>query len=78
MQIGCGVYEHEVRGRPYLYFWHYETQGAHRRQVSEYIGPAGSNRARQEAGRRCEAYYDRMALELDRLRAATVAALSSA
>jgi len=75
MQIGCGVYEHRVRGRPYLYFWHYETQGASRRQVTEYLGPAGSARSREEALRRCEAYYARIAREVRRLREATRASL---
>ena len=77
MHIGCGVYEHEVRGKLYLYFWHYETQGGRRRQVSEYVGPANSIRSRQEAARRCEAYYGRVQVDLDRLRGGTLAALSS-
>ena len=77
MQIGCGVYRHEVRGRLYLYFWHYETKGGSRRQVTEYVGPAGSLRSREEALRRCGAYYEKMAWELERMRAATAASLSS-
>ena len=76
MQIGCGVYEHAVRGRMYLYFWHYEGQGGRRKQVSEYVGPANSPRAHQEAARRCEAYFGRMSVEFDRLRSTTVGALA--
>lgn len=75
MQIGCGVYEHEVRGRSYVYFWHYESQGGRRRQINEYVGPAGVPRSRQEAARRCEAYYARAAEALDRMRTMTLAQL---
>jgi hypothetical protein len=75
MQIGCGVYEHAVRGRVYLYFWHYENEGGRRKQISEYVGVAGRPRSREEAARRCEAYYDRMAGELARIRSGTVMTL---
>jgi hypothetical protein len=77
MRVGCGVYEHTVRRRRYLYFWHYETQGGRRRQISEYVGPAGSLHAREEAARRCEAYYARAREAIDRIRAATLARLPS-
>lgn len=77
MQVGCGVYVHEVRGRPYLYFWHYEGGHGSRGQVTEYVGPAGTSRAREEARRRCESYYARAAEWLDRMQAATLAALAS-
>jgi hypothetical protein len=73
MHIGCGVYELRIRDRPYLYFWHYETKGGRRVQVKEYLGPAGSPDARAEAGRRCEAYFDRVASILARYRRRTVA-----
>src|SRR2546427_13290829 len=42
MQVGCGVYELEIRRHRYLYFWHYETKGGARRQVKDYVGSAGS------------------------------------
>lgn len=77
MQIGCGVYEHTVSGRQYLYFWHYETQGGRRRQIKEYIGSAASRRSRHDAARRCDAYFARAAETLSRLRAATLAQLST-
>lgn len=73
MQVGCGVYEHEVRGRPYLYFWHYETRGGSRVQIKEYVGPAESARACEDAMRRCEAYYARLVQDLERLRSANLA-----
>ena len=72
MQIGCGVYELTIRDRPYLYFWHYEAKGGRRVQVKEYLGPARSPEARADAGRRCEAYFDRAAADLQRMRKATV------
>ncbi len=78
MQIGCGVYQHTVRGRVYLYFWHYETKSGGRRQVNEYLGSVNSLRAREEAARRCEAYYARMGQEMERARRATLASLGSA
>ncbi len=77
MQVGCGVYVHRVRGRPYLYFWHYETKAGGRQQVKEYIGPEGSSRAREEAIRRCEAYYAKVSQELDRARHAILTELTS-
>jgi len=75
MQVGCGVYFHTVRAHAYLYFWHYETRGQSRVQIKEYVGPARSPRSTAEAARRCEAYYERAAGELERLRAASLAAI---
>ncbi|MGQ0797700.1 MAG: hypothetical protein ACT4OI_07555 [Methanobacteriota archaeon] len=77
MQVGCGVYVHRVRGRPYLYFWHYETKAGGRAQVTEYVGPEGSPRARDEAIRRCESYYSKASQELERARHAVLAELAS-
>jgi hypothetical protein len=73
MQVGCGVYTHTVRGKRYLYFWHYETRGGSRVQVKEYVGPTGSPRARSDVAARCEAYYARAAEDLERLRGASLA-----
>lgn len=75
MQIGCGVYVHAVRGRPYLYLWHYEPSGGRRRQVKEYVGPARSKEVREEAARRVDAYFRRAARDLERLRKDTMASL---
>jgi hypothetical protein len=75
MQVGCGVYAHTVRGKRYLYFWHYESRGGSRVQVKEYVGPAASSRARSEATQRCEAYYARAVEELERMRDTSLAAL---
>jgi len=76
--VGCGVYAHTVRGRAYLYFWHYETRGGRRIQVKEYVGPAGASRSHDEARRRCEAYYARAAQELEQMRRSTLADLAVA
>jgi hypothetical protein len=75
MQVGCGVYVHRVRERPYLYFWHYETRGRSRVQVNEYVGPAKSSKSITEAMRRCDAYYTKAASELERLRVSSVTAI---
>ena len=77
MHIGCGVYELMVRNRPYLYFWHYEPGDGRRVQIKDYIGPAKASRSRNEAVRRCEAYYRRVAIELDRVCTETLAALAA-
>ena len=73
MQVGCGVYVHPVRERRYLYFWHYESRGGSRVQVKDYVGPADSARARGEAAHRCEAYYAKVADDLEKLRTSSLA-----
>ncbi len=64
MMLGCGFCQKTVHGRPYLYFWHYETRGGRRDQVEEYVGPARSERARQEVARRTAEYVRRAEDEL--------------
>ena len=76
MQIGCGVYEHVVRGRPYLYLWHYETVKGRRRQVKEYLGPSEREDVRAEAIRRVDAYFRRASADLQRLRKETLATIA--
>ena len=76
MQIGCGVYEHTVRGRRYLYVWHYETARGRRRQIKEYLGPADAEAVRAEAIRRVDAYFRRAAAELRKLRSSTLAEIA--
>ncbi len=76
MQIGCGVYEHVVRGRTYLYFWHYETTKGQRRQLKEYLGSAGLDEVRADAIRRVDAYFRKAAVELQRQRKETLAGLT--
>ncbi len=76
MQIGCGVYAHVVRGRSYLYFWHYEAAKGRRRQVKEYLGASDRDDVRAEAARRVDAYYRKAAAELQQLRKGTLAAIA--
>jgi len=76
MQVGCGVYELEIRRHRYLYFWHYEMKGGGRRQVKDYVGSAGSPESAAKAARLCEAYYARVDRDLHGLRAETLASLA--
>ena len=71
------MYELTIRRNSYIYFWHYETRDGVRRQVKEYLGPAGSPEARAEGVRRCEAYYVRMHGELRKLRKTTLASIAA-
>ena len=75
MQVGCGVYTHTVRGKQYVYFWHYENRGGSRVQVKEYLGPVGSPRTRSDARERCEKYFAQAARNLERLRNTSLAAI---
>ena len=58
MQIGCGVTTKEIRGRPYLYFWHYEDRGGRRVQAFRYLGALRSEVARQKLEEVLDAYLD--------------------
>jgi hypothetical protein len=78
MQIGCGVYTQRVRGRSYLYLWHYETSAGHRRQIKEYLGSAGAEDVRAEAIHRVDSYFRRAARELSHLRRETLTAIARA
>lgn len=73
MRVGCGIAIKEIRGRPYLYFWHYEERSGRRSQVSTYMGPARSPAARERLARSVEAYYERVAEELRQRRAEALA-----
>jgi hypothetical protein len=68
VQIGCGVTTKAIRGRPYLYFWHYEERGGRRVQVFRYLGALRSDAARQKLETALDAYMDRLAAELRRRR----------
>ncbi len=76
MQVGCGVYEHVVRRRAYLYFWHYETAKGERRQIKEYLGPSRDDEVRAKAIRRVDGYFRRAAAELQSLRKHTLTQLA--
>ena len=68
MQIGCGVTTKEIRGRRYLYFWHYEERGGRRVQAFRYLGALRSERARQRLEEALDAYLERLTAELRRRR----------
>ncbi|TLZ92044.1 MAG: hypothetical protein E6J98_06280 [Methanobacteriota archaeon] len=68
MQIGCGVTTKEIRGRRYLYFWHYEERGGRRVQVFQYLGALRSEAARQRLEEALDAYLERLTAELRRRR----------
>lgn len=75
MQVGCGLTTKEIRGRPYLYFWHYEEQGGRRVQVFQYIGSPRSSGARPRLEAALAAYYERATAELRDHRLALLARL---
>ena len=63
MQVGCGLTTKEIRGRPYLYFWHYEERGGRRVQVFQYSGASRSPSARGCRESADSAYYERVTVE---------------
>jgi len=75
VQLGCGLTTKEIRGRPYLYFWHYEDRGGRRVQVFRYLGSARSEAARQRLVEALDAYLDRLGTEVRRRRAEILARL---
>ena len=70
MQIGCGYRVMDVRGRAYLYFWHYEPRDGRRRQVYAYVGPARDGEARRKVVELLEQYTKRAIEEARRQLAA--------
>ena len=75
MQVGCGLTTKEIRGRPYLYFWHYEERGGRRVQVFHYIGSPRAPSARGLLESAVSAYYERVTVELRDRRLALLARL---
>ncbi len=73
VQVGCGITTKEIRGRPYLYFWHYEERGGRRAQIYQYLGAARSEAARQRGVQAIDAYYDRVGADLRRKRSEVLA-----
>ena len=73
MQVGCGVTTKSIRGRPYLYFWHYEERGGRRVQVFRYLGTPRSDGARQKLLEAVDAYFERVTQDLRRRRSEILA-----
>ncbi|MGQ0798291.1 MAG: hypothetical protein ACT4OI_10595 [Methanobacteriota archaeon] len=76
MMVGCGYCEKTIRGRRYLYFWHYESRGGGRRQVEEYLGPARDPRAREAVAQRISEYVGRAQAEMAKFRETTARELA--
>src|SRR2546430_16775833 len=73
MQTGCGVRTKRIRGRPCLYFWHYEERGGRRVQAFRYLGAARSEAARAKLTEALDAYLERVTAEIRRKRAEVLA-----
>ncbi len=67
MQVGCGIRVKPIKGRGYVYFWHYESRGGRRVPVYTYMGPAADDESVRRAGEAMEA-YTRRAIEEARRR----------
>jgi len=77
MQIGCGFRVKAIKGRDYVYFWHYEARDGRSRQVYTYLGPrrsAGTARRLIEA---VEGYFARASDDLRRQLAVHRAAIAA-
>ena len=66
MQVGCGFRLKSIKGREYVYFWHYEDRGGRSRQIQVYVGPSRAPTTSRRLGDLLEAYYARMGQELAR------------
>ncbi len=66
MQVGCGFRVKEIKGREYVYFWHYEDRGGRSRQIHAYVGPSRSASTGRRLVDLIDAYYARAAQELAR------------
>jgi hypothetical protein len=77
VQLGCGVTTKEIRGRPYLYFWHYEDRGGRRVQVFRYLGAARSASARARLEGILEEYVEKATAEIRRKRAEILARVAA-
>ena len=77
MQVGCGFRVKAIKGRDYVYFWHYEDRDGRSRQVYAYLGPrrsAGTARRLIEA---LEGYFARASNDLRRQLAVHRAAIAA-
>ena len=71
MQVGCGFRVKTIRGSEYVYFWHYEDRGGRSRQIQDYLGALRSPATSRRLLDRLDAYYARVAADLERERAAS-------
>ncbi len=66
MQVGCGFRLKTIKGREYVYFWHYEDRGGRSRQIQAYVGPRRASATARRLGDLLESYYARVGQELAR------------
>jgi len=78
MQLGCGVRTMTVKGRDYLYLWHYESRDGRRRAVHDYVGPVRDPDSARKAVDALEAYarkaFDEARRQLQAAKAGAVSA----
>ncbi len=77
MQVGCGFRVKAVKGREYVYFWHYEDRGGRARQVYAYMGPRRSAATADRLAAAVEAYFARASDDLRRQLGGQRAAISA-
>ncbi len=77
MQIGCGFRIKEIKGRDYVYFWHYEDRDGRSRQVYEYIGPRRSSNTARRLEATLDSYFARKGAELRGRHVAEQAAIAA-
>jgi len=75
MQAGCGLLVRKIRGRWYVYLWHYNGPERGRQQIL-YAGPAGKAKTREKALRFLLEHEERARTALDRRVARYRAALA--
>jgi hypothetical protein len=77
MQVGCGFRVKAVRGRDYVYFWHYEDRDGRSRQVHDYLGPRRSAATARRLVEAVETYFARASNDLRRQLEAHRAAIAA-
>jgi len=77
MQIGCGFRIKEIKGRDYVYFWHYEDRGGRSHQVYDYIGPRRFSDTARRLEARLDSYFASKRAELGRQHVANRAAIAA-
>ena len=77
MQIGCGFRIKAMKGRDYVYFWHYEDRSGRSRQVYEYMGPRRSAATARRLVEALDGYYANAAEDLRRQLGASRTAIAA-
>jgi len=77
MQIGCGFRIKAIKGRDYVYFWHYEDRVGRSRQVYEYMGPRRSSATARRLEAALDSYFAVKGDELRRQHVANRAAIAA-